>query len=134
MDVAAGAVRGDEDQDEGESAAPGHSTGSSPAPDESAHAQALLQGNYGIIPARISINAPLLCACGAMAAARVYRYAFLELYPPLTSRERRQRPGQTQCQRGAGGLVGMRVGLGGSRPRSWPMALFCSSAFPLKSG
>ncbi|XDF35071.1 AP2/ERF family transcription factor [Paracidovorax avenae] len=136
MDVAARAVRGNEDG--GESAAPDHSTGadSAPAPDESAHAQALLQGNYGIIRSqdkrkgttswlvrlrrdgrRVGIryfyhhhyDSPE----AALAAARAYRNAFLEMYPPLTSREHRQRPGK----RNASGVPGVSRDTGG--PGYW---------------
>lgn len=110
--MAARAVRENENGDE--SAAPDHSAGPGPGPDASAHAQALLQGNYGIIRsqdkrkgttswlvrlrrdgrrvgARYFYHHHYDSPEAALAAARAYRNALLELYPPLTSREHRQR-------------------------------------------
>ncbi len=124
VDVAAWAVR--ENADEDESAASGHSTGLASEPDESAHAQALLQGNYGIIRSqdkrkgttswlvrlrrdgyrvgtRYFYHHHYDSPDAALAAARAYRNALLELYPPLTSREYRQRPGK----RNASGVPGV---------------------------
>ncbi len=132
--MAAWAVRGSED--DGETAAPGHSTGSAPAPDACAHAQALLQGNYGIIRSQDKRKGTTSWLVrlrrdgrrvgtryfyhhhydspeAALAAARAYRNALLELYPPLTSREHRQRPGK----RNASGVPGVSRDTGG--PGYW---------------
>ncbi|MGP3507182.1 AP2/ERF family transcription factor [Paracidovorax citrulli] len=119
--MAARAVR----EDEGESAVPGHSTGSALAPDAPAHAQALLQGNYGIIcsqdkrkgttswlvrlrrdgrrvGARYFYHHHYDSPEAALAAARAYRNALLEMYPPLDSREHRRRLSQLNTSGVAG--------------------------------
>ncbi|ATG94000.1 AP2 domain-containing protein [Paracidovorax citrulli] len=121
MDVAARAVR----EDEGESAVPGHSTGSALAPDAPAHAQALLQGNYGIICSQDKRKGTTSWLVrlrrdgrrvgtryfyhhhydspeAALAAARAYRNALLEMYPPLDSREHRRRLSQLNTSGVAG--------------------------------
>lgn len=108
MDVAARAVRGDEDEGESESeseiAAPGHSTG----PCRGRMRRPMRKRCCGVITAssaaRTSVRAPPVgsCACGAMAATRTYCNALLELYPPLTCCEHRQRSGK----RNASGVPG----------------------------
>ncbi|UMT82014.1 AP2/ERF family transcription factor [Paracidovorax citrulli] len=119
--MAARAVR----EDEGESAVPGHSTGSALAPDAPAHAQALLQGNYGIICSQDKRKGTTSWLVrlrrdgrrvgtryfyhhhydspeAALAAARAYRNALLEMYPPLDSREHRRRLSQLNTSGVAG--------------------------------
>ncbi|WP_107130369.1 AP2/ERF family transcription factor [Paracidovorax avenae] len=121
MEVAARAVR----EDEGESAALGHSTRSASAPDAPAHAQALLQGNYGIIRSQDKRKGTTSWLVrlrrdgrrvgtryfyhhhydspeAALAAARAYRNALLEMYPPLDSREHRRRLSQLNTSGVAG--------------------------------
>ena len=134
MDLAARAVRENENGDE--SAAPGHLAGPGPGPDASAHAQALLQGNYGIIRSQDKRKGTTSWLVrlrrdghrvgtryfyhhhydspeAALAAARAYRNALLELYPPLTSREHRQR----LSKRNASGVPGVSRDTGG--PGYW---------------
>ncbi|ABM34547.1 AP2 domain-containing protein [Paracidovorax citrulli] len=112
-------------EDEGESAVPGHSTGSALAPDAPAHAQALLQGNYGIICSQDKRKGTTSWLVrlrrdgrrvgtryfyhhhydspeAALAAARAYRNALLEMYPPLDSREHRRRLSQLNTSGVAG--------------------------------
>lgn len=107
-----------------------------PGPDASAHAQALLQGNYGIIRRQDKCQGTtsLLVRLrrdgrrvgtryfyhhhynspeAALAAARAYRDSLLEMYPPLTIREHRQRPGK----RNASGMPGVSRDTGG--PGYW---------------
>lgn len=123
MDVNARAVRENENEDEG--AAPGHSTGPGRGPDASAHAKELLQGNYGIIRShdkrkgttswlvrlrrdgrrvgtRYFYHHHYDSPEAALTAARAYRNALLELYPPLTSREHRRRLGKRNVSGVAG--------------------------------
>lgn len=108
MDVAAWAVRENENGDE--SAAPDHSTG----PDASAYAQALLQGNYGIIRTqdkrqqdttswlvrlrrdgrRVGTRYFYHHHYDSPEAALAYRNALLQLCPPLTSARGVQRVSQ----------------------------------------
>ena len=102
----------------------------------SSTAQALLEGNYGIIRSQDKRQGTTSWLVrlrrdgrrvgtryfyhhhydspeAALAAARAYRNALLDIYPPLTSREHRQRPGK----RNASGVPGVSRDKGG--PGYW---------------